>query len=312
MEPLFYLLQDRFSDFVDVALVQVLDRDRVHDHFLLRIDLRTFLGSRSRDESDSIEHRMQMIVGAGNGAFREYDEWSLCRNERTDRAIDGLPIDAFAVNAESAHLANCPGGKSRLMKQVPAGHRVEMTLGLACKPAKDNGIGVAAMIGSQHDAHFCVQRVSQPVGVANLEVNDPFGSLEPNSVKVEPLNQTGPKSPFVWRDELVRFFNDDFVHRGDRLALVGNRETPRYRAEMRILSLSSPYSVFQVREKTTPNSPTYRVKGHCNLNHEWRNRLSRMGYSPDAKPLGWLLCQRQAVSTIASIELYCGRHSNTF
>src|SRR5947208_564491 len=90
------------ADAADVAAEKVLHGDGVHDDLARRKLLFPLFGSRAGDERDAVEERVQMIGRAAGGSFGKDDQRALGVGQEFDRDVDGLPINAFAIDAETA------------------------------------------------------------------------------------------------------------------------------------------------------------------------------------------------------------------
>jgi hypothetical protein len=75
------------------------------------------------------------------------------------------------------------------------------------------------MIGGQQDRIACIDRVSQPIKVAALIVNDSVMSRQVEVDQSKPLDERWPEISAVGRDKSVRFIDDN----GHRKACFPNR-----------------------------------------------------------------------------------------
>ena len=68
------------------------------------------------------------------------------------RALQGLAVHAFAVDAERSHARQNPGEQPVLHEEMPTGDEVDRTPYLLRQQADHHGIARATVVRGQHDS----------------------------------------------------------------------------------------------------------------------------------------------------------------
>lgn len=91
----------------DVALIDIANCDRNSENFAcgrrgFRSCFIQLRGGGMSDKRDSFLKYVQMVIGLAQRAFGKQDQWSPTFDQNVDSFLNCLPIDPFAINAESA------------------------------------------------------------------------------------------------------------------------------------------------------------------------------------------------------------------
>src|SRR2546430_157168 len=184
----------------------------MNDDLARRIELGSFFGGGAGHEGDAVKQGVEAIVGAGDDAFGEDDQRALGFFHHFHGGVEGGAVHSFAVDGKCASAAKHEGLDAALHEEVPAGHDVDAAAGAINEFAHKGRVGVAAVVGGEHDAVAGGDGFIEEFHAVHF---DGFDAEVAAGVPAEDVNQDArPELAVDGGDEVIGFVDDDVLHQG--------------------------------------------------------------------------------------------------